>query len=175
MNLVSSAAVRRASGKAWYQVRRKNPVTKPRGKAASTVQNHMQFSRIKTLLHHKVTMFLCCCVALVSCEDPNELGLGLVDDNIAGKYTDTLTVNVSTVYLDSLATSGTGNMLAGQYTDPHSGTVLANTFFQVGLGSATWTVAADATFDSLTLLLPYSGYSYGDTTQAVTYNIHRLA
>ncbi|WP_161889945.1 DUF4270 family protein [Pontibacter russatus] len=135
----------------------------------------MQFSRIKTLLHHKVTLFLCCCVALVSCEDPNELGLGLVDDNIAGKYTDTLTVNVSTVYLDSLATSATGNMLAGQYTDPHSGTVLASTFFQVGLGSGTWTVAADATFDSLTLLLPYSGYSYGDTTQAVTYNIHQLA
>ncbi|GAA4433801.1 hypothetical protein GCM10023188_23850 [Pontibacter saemangeumensis] len=134
----------------------------------------MQFLKIKTLLLNKVTLFLCCCVALASCEDPNELGLGLVDDNIAGKYTDTLTVNVSTVLLDSVATSGSGNLLAGQYTNPYSGTALASTFFQVGLGSAAWTVAEDAAFDSLELILSYSGYSYGDTTQATTFEVHRL-
>jgi len=151
-----------------------NPVIKPKGETASTVQNHMRFSRIKTLLQNKVTLFLCCCVALASCEDPNELGLGLVDDNIAGKYTDTLTVRVSTVFLDSVATSGSGNMLAGQYTNPYSGTAMASTFFQVGLGATAWTVAEDAAFDSLELILSYSGYSYGDTTQSATFKVHRL-
>lgn len=135
----------------------------------------MQFSRIKTLLQNKVTLFLCCCcVALASCEDPNELGLGLVDDNIAGKYTDTLTINVSTVYLDSIATSGTNTLLAGQYTNPYSGTLKANAIFQVGLGSATWTVAQDAVYDSVQLILSYSGESYGDTTKAATFKVDRV-
>ncbi|MHA6246549.1 DUF4270 family protein [Pontibacter sp. CAU 1760] len=133
----------------------------------------MQFSRLKTLLQNKAMLLLCCCVALVSCEDPNELGLGLVDDNIAGRFTDTLTVNVSTVYLDSLATSATTSMLAGQYTTPYTGTLKANAFFQIGLGNA-WTLAADATLDSVKLILPYSRYNYGDTTQTISYSLHRL-
>ena len=134
----------------------------------------MQFSRIKTLLQNKVTLFLCCCVALASCDDPNELGLGLVDDNISGRYTDTLTVNVSTVFLDSLTTSGSGTMLAGQYSNPYSGTLIANAFFQVGLGSTAWTVTGDVTYDSLKLVMPYSSYYYGDTTQAAAFDIYRV-
>ncbi|MCJ8166995.1 DUF4270 domain-containing protein [Pontibacter sp. E15-1] len=127
------------------------------------------------LLQNKVTLLLCCCcVTLASCEDPNELGLGLVDDNISGKFTDTLTVNVSTVYLDSVVSSNSGALLAGQYTTPFSGTLQGSAFFQVGLSSSTWTVAEDATADSVKLIMPYTKYSYGDTTQAVSFSVQRL-
>ncbi|WP_179223053.1 DUF4270 family protein [Pontibacter ummariensis] len=122
----------------------------------------------------------CCCLlfASTSCEDPNELGLELVDDNISGTYIDTLTVDVSTVYLDSVATSGTAagtsNLLVGQYVTPYTGTTQANTLFQLGLGS-TWTVEDNATFDSLKLILPYSGYSYGDTARAQVFEVYQLS
>ncbi|RDV15666.1 DUF4270 family protein [Pontibacter diazotrophicus] len=133
----------------------------------------MQFLSKNAILRNKITLFLCCCLALASCEDPNELGVGLVDDNIAGRFTDTLTVNVSTVYLDSVATSGQSTMLVGQFSAPYSGTLESNSLFQLGLGSA-WTVAADATYDSLQLVVPLSGYYYGDTTQAQTLEFYRL-
>lgn len=133
----------------------------------------MQFLSKNAILRNKVTLFLCCCLALASCEDPNELGVGLVDDNISGKYTDTLTVNVSTVYLDSLATSGQGTLLVGEFTAPYSGEVDVNAVFPVSLGG-TWTLAEDAAYDSLKLILPLGGYYYGDTTQAQTLEVYRL-
>ncbi|WP_162051592.1 DUF4270 family protein [Pontibacter pamirensis] len=133
----------------------------------------MQFLSRSAILRNKITLFLCCCLALASCEDPNELGVGLVDDNIAGIFTDTLTVNVSTVYLDSVATSGQNTMLVGQFSAPYSGTLEANSLFQLGLGSV-WNVAENATYDSLQLIVPLSGYYYGDTTQAQTLAFYRL-
>ncbi|MCX2738442.1 DUF4270 family protein [Pontibacter anaerobius] len=115
-------------------------------------------------------------MALASCEDPNELGLELVEDNVSGVFTDTLTINVSTVMVDSIATSGTGNMLVGQYTTPQTGTLKASTYFQIGPGSATLAEPAEgATFDSLKLLLPTTGFYYGDTAQNVTYSMHELS
>ncbi|OKL38992.1 DUF4270 family protein [Pontibacter flavimaris] len=111
---------------------------------------------------------------LSSCEDPNELGLALVEDNVSGTFTDTLTINLSTVMVDSIATSGTGNMVAGQYTTPQSGTLHAASYFQVGPGGSLAAPAAEATYDSLKLFLPTSGYYYGDTTQAVTLSIHEV-
>lgn len=133
----------------------------------------MQFLSKNAPLRTKITLFLCCCLALASCEDPNELGVGLVDDNIVGRYTDTLTVNVSTVYLDSLATSGQGTLLVGEFSAPYSGTLEASALFQLSLPSA-WTVTEDATYDSLKFIMPLGGYYYGDTTQAQTLEFYRL-
>lgn len=133
----------------------------------------MQFLSKNALLRNKISLFLCCCLALASCEDPNELGVGLVDDNIAGKYVDTLTVNVSTVYLDSVYTSGAGSMVVGQFDAPYSGTVTASAVFPLNLPE-TWTVAEDASYDSLKLIMPMNAYYYGDTTKAQTLEVYRL-
>ncbi|WP_276497710.1 DUF4270 family protein [Pontibacter litorisediminis] len=133
----------------------------------------------KSLFKNKINHLLCCLGAvllLASCEDPNDLGLELVEDNVSGTFTDTLTINLSTVRVDSIATSGKGNMLVGQYTTPQTGTLRASTYFQVGPGSSLAAPAAEATYDSLKLfLLPTSGYYYGDTTQSITLSIHELA
>ncbi|AKD03106.1 DUF4270 domain-containing protein [Pontibacter korlensis] len=137
----------------------------------------MQFFKTKSLYKNKFNYLLCCLGAmltLASCEDPNELGLELVEDNISGVYTDTLTINVSTVLADSIATSGSGIMLAGQYTTPQTGALQASTYFQVGPGGVLATPAEGATYDSLKLILPTSGYYYGDTTQRVTYSVYEL-
>ncbi|TPE44866.1 DUF4270 family protein [Pontibacter mangrovi] len=137
----------------------------------------MQFLNSRSRLKTKFNSLLyCLCAALVltSCEDPNDLGLEMVEDNVNGVYTDTLTINVSTVLLDSVATSGTGSLLVGQYTTPQTGTQQLSTYFQVGPGGSAPKPAADATFDSLTLyLLPFN-YYYGDTTQTVSIAVQEL-
>ena len=69
---------------------------------------------------------------LASCDDTNEVGLELEDGNLTAFYTDTVTVSVSTVLLDSIATSGTGTMLVGQYEDAIVGKTTASTFFEIG-------------------------------------------
>lgn len=138
----------------------------------------MLLSKIRTLFSGKLSYTLYSLLAvlfLASCEDPSELGLELVEDNISGKYTDTVTVNVSTLLVDSIATSGTGMLLAGQYTTPQTGTLNASTYFQIGLGTSSFNDDAAAAFDSIKLILPFSGYYYGDTTKAITYNVHELA
>lgn len=112
---------------------------------------------------------------LLSCDDPNEIGLELEDENMAGYYSDTVTVEVSTVLLDSLVTSGSGALLAGTMYDPLIGNTSANAYFQVGLGSG-WFLnnESGAVFESMELVLPYNTYSYGDTIQNLTLQIHQL-
>lgn len=138
----------------------------------------MLFSKTKALIQNKFNYLLCCLSALfvlAACEDPNELGLELVDDNISGKYTDTVTVNVSTVLLDSLSASGTGTILVGQYTAPSVGTLTSASYFQVAPTTSLVTLESEARFDSIKLILPYAGYTYGDTTQNLTLQVNELA
>ncbi|WP_172798108.1 DUF4270 family protein [Pontibacter akesuensis] len=136
----------------------------------------MLFAKKKSPSKYSLHYLFACLSALLvlsSCEDPNELGLALVEDNVQGNFIDTLTLDVSTVLLDSVATSGTSTLLVGKYNVPNAGTLMASTFFQVGLG-ATWTLAADATFESIELILPTSGYYYGDTAAALTVDVNEV-
>ena len=85
---------------------------------------------------------------------------------------DTMTVQVSTVLLDSIPTSSTGLMLMGGYSDPMLGNLTAKGYIQVS--NPTWAPATVAFFDSLVLRTAYSGYYYGDTTQVQTIEVHRV-
>ncbi|TXK45708.1 DUF4270 domain-containing protein [Pontibacter qinzhouensis] len=110
---------------------------------------------------------------LVSCDDPNEMGLELEDGPMSVFYTDTVTVHVSTVQLDSVVTSGMGTILVGNYSDPLVSKTATHAYFQVGLGNS-WALDEESVFESVELVLPYTGYSYGDTTQAIQLDVHRL-
>lgn len=115
--------------------------------------------------------------SLAGCvNDPNTLGLS--NSTFSSDYgvvvVDTITVKVSTVLLDSFPTSGTGVLLVGGYDDPKLGRTEGEGYFQVGNGGY-WTPPTDAVFDSLVLIAHYSGYVYGDTTAAHTFEVHRIA
>jgi Domain of unknown function (DUF4270) len=86
---------------------------------------------------------------------------------------DTITMDVSTVLLDSLPTSSTGLLQVGGYQDEKLGTLMAEGFIQVGNGDE-WQPSTLAYFDSLVLVLKYSGYYYGDTTTEVTLDVRRI-
>lgn len=89
-------------------------------------------------------------------------------------YTDTVTVQHTTVLTDSFITSGLSNMLIGKYQDPYLGTVDTRAFFRFNtVGSVD--IPANAVYDSLTLILRLNHYYYGDTSLPQTINIDELS
>ncbi|WP_347050487.1 DUF4270 family protein [Flavobacterium olei] len=93
---------------------------------------------------------------------------------------DTLTVDMSTINFDSLATSNRSRILVGNYDDPIFGKVKSNSYFQLSASTyALSSVGSDTesvnyVFDSISMILKYDRYFYGDTTKVQTFNIHRL-
>lgn len=93
---------------------------------------------------------------------------------------DTVTVEMSTINFDSLATSNKGRILIGNYDDPVFGKVKSNSYFQLAGSSyalnntGSDTEAVNYVFDSISMILKYDNYYYGDTTKVQTFNIHRL-
>jgi hypothetical protein len=114
-------------------------------------------------------------VFLGSCEDG---GISNADSNFIRSglqtvYVDTFSVTTSTILIDSLPTSGNGVLLVGNYQDQYVGKISASTYFQIGLSSV-FAPDQNSTFDSIGLILPYSKYSYGDTTKSQTISVHQM-
>ncbi len=111
-----------------------------------------------------------------SCEEPDSIGLGLIEEEQFDLiYVDTLTVRLSTVLFDSVATSATGRLLAGHRADSIFGTITANAFFQIGLDSLNnYPDEERATYDRAVLTLYYDNYSYYDTIQLQTFQVYPL-
>lgn len=93
---------------------------------------------------------------------------------------DTVTVEMSTINFDSLVTSSQSRILIGNYDDPIFGKVKSASYFQLATdtyalaSSSSDTEAVNYVFDSISMILKYDNYYYGDTTQVQTFNIHRL-
>jgi hypothetical protein len=88
-------------------------------------------------------------------------------DNIQG---DTMSLNVEcrTIFFDSLVTSNSFSGIPiihglGTVTDPYFGKTNAGIYFQVVPPTSGFTFGTGATIDSAVLILPYSGFTWGDT------------
>lgn len=101
---------------------------------------------------------------LFSCDEDDTLLIGqkYMEERTYLNIIDTFTVEMSTVLVDSLPTSQSEEILLGGYSDTCFGTVRCNTFFQLGLPSSP-DVDNEDIYDSITLILEYNGYWYGDT------------
>jgi len=113
---------------------------------------------------------------LLSCSDSGgSLGAGFgseSDFNVG--FFDTATVRTATVLLDSIPTN-TGTLLIGKYVDPKLGTTESQIFMQMSNGPGWPTPSSSATFDSVVLILPYSGYYYGDTTATTELHVYQAS
>lgn len=94
---------------------------------------------------------------------------------------DTVTVDMATINFDSLVTSSQSRILVGNYDDPIFGKVKSNSYFQLASDSYTLntaggsdTEAINFVFDSISMILKYDNFYYGDTTKVQTFDIHRL-
>lgn len=121
-------------------------------------------------------LFLLSFITFTSCENP-DIALDLEGETKLGTaFTDTITVKAATVLLnDSILGFKRGNLLAGRASDATQifGTTTASAFTEVGLGSGSFIEPASAVIDSMVLSLDYEEY-YGDTTQNLTVQVHRL-
>src|SRR4051812_14824105 len=89
----------------------------------------------------KVTIYLTCCLSfliplmliLTGCEKTKiQFGQDFTDNSYSNIIlVDTISAVLSTVYTDSVATSGSGSMLAGNYDDDAFGKVTAKSFFEI--------------------------------------------
>ncbi|MCV9387901.1 DUF4270 domain-containing protein [Reichenbachiella ulvae] len=62
-------------------------------------------------------------LAIFSCEDPSEVGLGLDPDGVnSGVYYEEIPLSAQNVFIDSLRTSGSSRFLVGSTVDPVFGT-----------------------------------------------------
>ena len=114
--------------------------------------------------------------AVNSCEKNSiTLGENFVSNNTTQiNYVDTSTIEMSTIYIDSFVTSGSGVLFAGFYHDPQFGKISAESYATLNLPSAS-SIPEGATFDSIEIILkPDKGY-YGDTSGLYTISVHQLS
>jgi len=135
---------------------------------------------------HKFILMLLFGLTIVSCGTDTDAGEFVVGSDYLAVNNkiiliDTVTVEMSTINFDSLVTSGQNRILVGNYDDPLFGKVKSSSYFQ--LHSATTyalttngsdTDAPNFVFDSISMILKYDRYYYGDTTKVQTFDIHRL-
>jgi Domain of unknown function (DUF4270) len=119
---------------------------------------------------------------LSACERPQGIGFQLVPQgNVEVYFTDTLTVDASTILAKEVVTGNSGVILVGQYIDPVLGRVTATPFFEItpplSTGSAKIALdQADKTeiaYDSLVLNLGLASV-YGNLQTTQTIRIHEL-
>ncbi|URC14385.1 MULTISPECIES: DUF4270 family protein [unclassified Flavobacterium] len=134
---------------------------------------------------HKYIGMLFLAMTLFSCGTDSDAGEFVVGSDylaVGNKVIliDTMTVEMSTINFDSLITSGKNRILIGSYEDPIYGKVKSNSYFQLASDSYSLkndgsdTESTNYVFDSISMILKYDKYYYGDTTKVQTFDIHRL-
>jgi hypothetical protein len=135
---------------------------------------------------NKYLIFVIIIAFFTSCK--NDAGNFTIGDDLIKTETtvmmsDSFQIALSTVVLDSIATSNPTTALIGKHFDDAIGTTESNYYFNFDLSSDISQIVTSGTstgskkldnLDSLTIKLPYSGFSIGDTTQMVTFNVYRL-
>lgn len=88
--------------------------------------------------------------------------------------TDTITMNASTVYLDSVPTSNQGVVLVGTTVDPYFGTISSSSYFKLKAVTTSTNIADEAVYDSLVLMIHPKTTYYGDTTKPQHFVVYKV-
>ena len=112
---------------------------------------------------------------LFSCSEPDAVGIELLGDDQPGVFfTDTLTIEASTIREDSLRSDEfvAAFNLAGSYFDPVFGITRASFYSEIRLpnNNTSFTFGSDPVLDSVVLTMAYADY-YGDTLTPLTMEV----
>ena len=124
--------------------------------------------------HYVPFLLLCLITFFAACKGGNTIDLGSGDDELSAELTDSIKVIASTLLLDSLPTSATGLILLGEVNDADFGKMNVSSYLQMKTDFTNPSLPEDARFDSLNLVLKYSGYAYGDTLISQHLMVNRL-
>ena len=118
------------------------------------MKTHFNLSSFTTFI------FLLFIISFVSCEkEPDALGLDLqpTGNKLGVIYTDTCSIFAYTVIDDSLRTDSYSPNLLGSIVDPIFGVTTASIFTQFRLSNNNVNFGTSPVFDSLILIIPYTG------------------
>ncbi|WP_153800988.1 DUF4270 family protein [Foetidibacter luteolus] len=126
-------------------------------------------------VHTVVFAMLVLFITLTACEKTNiSFGEQFIDNDYTKIVkTDTFAVNVSTVYIDSFATSASGTGLAGVYRDNLFGLVKASSFMLLA-PPADEDIYSNTIYDSTRLVIKLKRTWYGDTLKPVHLAVYRV-
>jgi hypothetical protein len=133
----------------------------------------------KRILYLPLTIILSCLLS-ISISSCQKATINIGNDFIATTpttlgFTDTLTVHISTVNVDSFITSAPAALLIGNYQDPLFGSVSCRSFLQVGL-PVVGSIPPGSVYDSTEIILKFNKkYYYGDTTKSYIVTVNQLA
>ncbi len=122
-------------------------------------------------------LFLLTVVVAAGCQKTTiQYGQDYVDNGLTNIIlVDSIQPVVTTVFRDSVVTSQSGTVLAGNYIDPYFGKISASGYFQIRQPDALTDLLANAQYDSLVLRMNTNGTFYGDTTLPITLAVNQLA
>jgi hypothetical protein len=112
---------------------------------------------------------------LFQCEDPNEIGLELrADSDEVGVFYTEIVIPSSVIGLDSILTSSSARLLAGNYSDPDLGKITTSSYTRFSFGTAALNISDSAIYDSIYLRLNVD-YTYGPGVSGLqSFSIHEL-
>lgn len=111
-----------------------------------------------------------------SCQDENSiLGESLLKSSFRNVFTDTCTVDISTILMDSIETLGDSVCQVGHYKDSVLGDVLASYYAEFNKAGFTPDGESTYIYDSITLTFTHSGHYWGDTLVSQHINVYPLA
>ena len=136
-----------------------------------------KFSMRMQLRKPLVTFSALLLLIIVACETEEsnfEIGEDLIESKSEIIMVDTFEVQLSTVLIDSIPTSGTSEILTGFYENEFTGKTSTNSYFNFDLNPDLFSIDEEAVFDSVTIKLYYSDYLLGDSTQQQNLRLYRL-
>lgn len=121
-----------------------------------------------------------CCIWIIGIQflsacKGDGLDVGIANESVGVNIADTLTVEASTFLLDPLPTTGQGVLLVGRIHDADLGRMESRSYFRLSNEQlALSSLPENSSYDSLSIRFYYNGYSYGDTTKLIRFNLHRV-
>ncbi len=128
-------------------------------------------------IKQRILILIAFFIILAACAENDEyfsLGSDFLESNTNIIMIDTFQVDLSTFIIDSLPTSAVDTLLLGYYKDDVFGQIYCNSYFEFGLPEAI-NINDDDNYDSVTLSMEYSSYSFGDTLLPIQFSVHLLS
>ena len=112
------------------------------------------------------------------CENDEDItytaGEEFIEENNRLVFIDTLSIETSTIMLDSIETNNTAQILVGETMTEGLGSTEVSSYLNFHPGYIYSNDIDDLVYDSLVIVMNYSGYWFGDTTQQHEIYIHPL-
>jgi len=130
---------------------------------------------MKTWKHALRFVFLLYAVILTACSsDDTGIGGKFLDNTIRTVIIDTCTINVSTVSIDSVVTSGQSSVMVGSYASTVFGNTECIAYVPFTLPGSYDFPSTEIVFDSINLVMILNGTWFGDTTSYQSFQVHLL-